>query len=246
MIGPLAPDATGRERAVVQSIVEERSHLELRGDWVRYLVHDLRHSLSIVTAYLELLRMRMPSADEDTNTAFTRSSYELKRIEAMAQDLLDLDRIRRGALVPRRLRADARSIAHRVATDQRPFAEGIGVAVVERGGPAECELDEQLIERVVTNLARNAVRFARSAVHIDVDASPGWVSVKVANDGSGIDPRFRDSIFEPFVRLDGSAVGGGGLGLAFCRLVVDAHHGELVLESGDDGHVCFAMRLPCA
>ena len=109
--------------------------------------------------------------------------------------------------------------------------------------------DADLIRRIIENLLDNAIRHAPENTEVRVVAMrrEGAVEISVADAGPGISPETREKIFERFVQVEsGSLVATGtgrGLGLAFCKIAVEAHGGSIWVEDGRPGSV-FCMRLP--
>ena len=109
--------------------------------------------------------------------------------------------------------------------------------------------DGDLIRRVLENLLDNAIRHAPggSRVVLSARASPGGVELRVADAGAGISAGLRQTIFERFAQVEGDAHArhrsGRGLGLAFCKLAVEAHRGTIAAEDANPGCI-FVVRLP--
>jgi two-component system sensor histidine kinase KdpD len=104
-----------------------------------------------------------------------------------------------------------------------------------------------MIRRVLTNLLENAVKYtpAGSKISVGAQATDGQVLMWVQDTGPGIPPGEQDRIFDKFTRLHGrSGPRGFGLGLAFCRLAVEAHGGRIWVESGPESGACFMFTLP--
>jgi two-component system OmpR family sensor kinase len=109
--------------------------------------------------------------------------------------------------------------------------------------------DEELIHRLVLNLVENAVKFTPGGgtVHVDVTASDGNCSIRVADTGPGIPPADQSRIFERFFRGDRARpqnAGGAGLGLPIARWIAEIHGGELRLEHSDVHGTSFVAVLP--
>jgi signal transduction histidine kinase len=104
--------------------------------------------------------------------------------------------------------------------------------------------DRELLRRCLANLVRNAVQSGARRVTLDAGALGGEVRLTVADDGTGLPPRARENLFQPFAGT--ARPGGVGLGLAIVREVMRAHGGEIVLErTGPDG-TTFLLRFPVA
>jgi len=109
--------------------------------------------------------------------------------------------------------------------------------------------DVDLLRRVFENLLDNALRHApeESEVRITVTQCDAAVEIRIADAGPGVPPELREKIFERFVQLENServvTRTGRGLGLTFCKLVIEAHGGRIWVEDAHPGAV-FCMRLP--
>jgi len=109
--------------------------------------------------------------------------------------------------------------------------------------------DEDMIRRVITNLLENAVKFSASGGQIDVGGylDGEWVRLRVQDTGSGIPASELERVFDKFTRLEDSHLSKGfGLGLAYCRLAVQAHGGRIWVESESGKGSRFTFTLPVA
>jgi signal transduction histidine kinase len=157
----------------------------------------------------------------------------------MLRDILDTDRIKHGALAPVRQELDLAQLAQDAAND----IAGAQVSVSVQGDTWVAG-DPALLRRVIGNLVTNASRHVRKKpVEVSVVGTAHGVSARVVNDGPGIDATVRPHLFEPWQRVSGLHAG-TGIGLAFCRLVCEAHGGSIWLDSAVDGEVAFAFGLP--
>ncbi|HTQ06810.1 MAG TPA: ATP-binding protein, partial [Polyangiaceae bacterium] len=116
-------------------------------------------------------------------------------------------------------------------------------------GATSVKADPDLLRRVLENLLDNALRHApeESTVTLTAAERDGEFEIRVADQGSGVPAAMRERIFDPFVQVESKdrsvTRSGRGLGLAFCRLAVEAHGGRLWVEDGAPGAV-FCVRLP--
>lgn len=212
-------------------------------DWVRYLVHDIRNPLaaalgnvSHATSYVR---------DGDARDGLVESIAALKRASAMLQDLLDTSRLRRGILQLNRTKTDVEELARQAIADVAPLVSEALRPVLHASGEASIRCDATLVGRVFGNLISNAARYATShPVEVTVVGSAERVFVRVLNDGPGIPPKVRDKLFEPWAAVEEASSASTGLGLAFCRLAVEAHGGSIWLESGEAGKVEFCFVIP--
>jgi signal transduction histidine kinase len=125
------------------------------------------------------------------------------------------------------------------------------IVVDSTHNPWRLVFDHGLVLRVIQNLVSNALKFTRPNGHVQIDLTPGaqgFVRFAILDDGPGIAPEHHASIFEKFGQATkGPARVGTGLGLTFCKLVVEAHGGHIGVESEVGKGSRFWFELPeCA
>ncbi|HEY3352683.1 MAG TPA: hybrid sensor histidine kinase/response regulator [Polyangia bacterium] len=239
-----------RTRGLIRALEKRRQELHLRSDFARFLVHDLRGPLTCAVSGVEFLQQEAyPEYDKSEEArALSDVAHELRRMGAMIQDLLDVDRFERGALELEKspvrlgeLLSDLKRQFHRQCQERST------PLWLEGDTSVEVEADRALLFRVLDNLIGNGLRYSPKgqAVIVDVGTEGNQVRVAVINRGPTIPAQERGAIFEPFVRLSGATLpSGAGLGLAFCRLVVAAHGGRIFVEDAPGGGIAFVFTLP--
>ncbi|HEY7151013.1 MAG TPA: ATP-binding protein [Solirubrobacterales bacterium] len=205
--------------------------------------HDLRSPLTAITTAASALGSRALTP-EDRDALIEAIASESARLAGLVDDLLDISRIEAHAVNPRKDWCDLGDVVAR-ATAQ---------AEIRREHPLELDLPAELplvradaaqLERVFSNLLRNAIEFSPddAPVRISGGAGGGRITIRVTDQGRGIPRAKRAEIFEPFVRgHDGGH--GSGLGLAICRGLVEANGGEIRLESTTGHETTFAISFP--
>ncbi|MGC8627108.1 MAG: sensor histidine kinase [Acidimicrobiales bacterium] len=194
--------------------------------------HELRNPLAALQAQLEVA-IEHPAA---AATLVQGSIEEVTRMSHLVDDLLTLARIDEGMLRLRRADVDLDDIilaqADRLRQRGKVNVSLKGVSAVRVNG------DGVLLERVVTNLADNAERYARANVEFSLQSVDGRCELSVKDDGPGVPWFERERIFERFVRLDSARAhegNGAGLGLAIVREIVVAHGGDVWVEDAKPG-----------
>ncbi|MCS0499646.1 sensor histidine kinase [Protaetiibacter mangrovi] len=240
--------AINRMLGHVESALVARQHSEEK---VRRFVadasHELRTPLASIRGYAELTRRIDDDLPVDAIRSLDRIESESIRMTALVEDLLELARLDEGQglvfgeveLV--RIVTDAVGDAYAAAPDH-------DWEVVAPEPPLTVEGDQARLHQVVVNLLANAHRHTPegTAVTVTLAEAGDDVVLTVADDGPGIDPELQPILFERFARGDTSrsrATGSTGLGLAIVAAVVDAHHGEIRVESRP-GDTRFTVRLP--
>lgn len=229
----LALQRTSRE--LEQRNARLRELEQLRDDLVHMIVHDMRSPLMVLRGHLELLRQGgvgklSADAEQDLRCALEATDH----LKSMANELLDVSRLEEGKL-PLSLEP------HDLVALVGEVAEGIRVLdrerVIQVEGPKALLVtcDGRLLRRVVENLLSNAVKHTPAGGAIEVViTSPGErARVVVADHGPGIPAEERRRIFDKFTGATALREGtyhSAGLGLAFCKLAVEAHGGRIGVE----------------
>lgn len=229
--------------------VDELHRLErLRDDLTHMIVHDMRSVLSSLLGSMQLVRLdaaELLSADslEDIDVAVAGGG----RLVNMVNELLDIGRLEAGQM-PLNLRRGP--LTSTVMEACNVLGGSAGDAQVQTALPATgCDVrcDHQLIGRVVLNLLHNALKFSPEGEVIVVEVVPTdtHVTVRVIDRGAGVPEAARERIFEKFGQIEARRQGvpSTGLGLAFCKLAVEAHGGEIGVDSGPDGGSVFWFRI---
>lgn len=113
--------------------------------------------------------------------------------------------------------------------------------------PIMCDFDQDALKRALDNLIRNACRYAKTTIEINVTFTNKFVSLVVDDDGQGVPEEYRKQLFEPFVRLDQSRdrnSGGIGLGLAMVKKLIELHRGNASVSIADIGGARFQLTWP--
>jgi signal transduction histidine kinase len=205
--------------------------------------HELRGPLTALRGELDLAlkRDRTPAEYRDT---LERCRGEVIRLTRLATDLLTLARTETGLVAQESSELDLFTVASRVAERYRAAAAERDVRVLVQGGTAPVQGDPTLLERAVSNLVDNAVKFSPAGTAVDLQVrSKDAVELTVRDQGPGVPPAEVQQLFNRFFRGDGQATEGTGLGLALARAAAEAHGGHLEYLGNDPGAV-FRLTLP--
>jgi signal transduction histidine kinase len=209
--------------------------------------HELRTPLTINRTVLEIA-LTDPEASEDLK-ALGRTLLEVNaRNEKLIEGLLLLARSERELAVRKPL--DVQEVAQTAVEQLAPFAGEHGVTVTAELVSAPTIGDPVLLERSVSNLLENAVKYnipENGKVWIRTGMADGGLVVQVANTGQHVPAYEVNSLFEPFRRLNADRVEsakGAGLGLSIVRAVVQAHGGNVTAVPRDGGGLVVTIRLP--
>jgi two-component system, OmpR family, sensor histidine kinase KdpD len=223
---------------------------QLRAALFSSVTHDLRTPLSSIKASVtSLLDSAAGHGAEDRGELLRTILEETDRLNRLVGNLLDLARMRAGALTPNRQPLGVDEVIEAAVARMQGLLAGFRVQVHVRPNLPEAWIDPVQVDQVISNLLENAVRFSPpgSAIRISVWSWQSTIEVKVSDQGPGIPAEDRDRVFEPFYRRDaGLGRGGTGLGLAIVRAVVVAHGGDVRIEGTPGGGTSVVLRLPTA
>ena len=214
------------------------------------LAHEIRNPLASIRSSVEQLALSA-QADEDERTLGRLIVRESDRLSRLLGEFLDFSRVRAVRFAPVNLFAVASETARLVR--ERPDCEE-DLRLEVRGEATLIEADEDLLHRVVSNLAINAVQACKGKGTVTITVGPAHpsdlppgadiempVQLIVQDDGPGIDPDVIDRLFEPFVSR---RAGGSGLGLAIVQRAVEAHRGLVLVDSNPGKGARFTVYLP--
>jgi light-regulated signal transduction histidine kinase (bacteriophytochrome) len=208
--------------------------------------HDLQEPLRMVTSYVQLLAKRYqgkldPDADEFIEFAVDGAT----RMRRLINDLLTYSRVgtRGNELAP----IDSEAVFKQSLSNLRVAIEEKGATVTHEPLPTVMADDMQL-GQLFQNLVGNAIKFHQEEapqVYISAHQSNGEWVFSVRDNGIGIDPKFKESIFVIFQRLHGKdKYPGTGIGLAVCKKIVERHGGRIWVESEVGQGATFYFTLP--
>jgi two-component system sensor histidine kinase KdpD len=253
-------DAATRQAAVAldRARLDARARLaqvdaetnQLRAAMFSSVTHDLRTPLaSIKAGVTSLLDESAPHDPAQQRELLLTMLEETDRLNRLVGNILDLAKIRAGALLPRRMPTALDEIAETVVGRLAPRLHAGGVAIALSFPPdlPVVPADPMQIDQVLTNLLENAARHSPrgGTVRVTLHLVPRAVRVRVDDEGPGIPEEDREKVFEAFYRGGQSPESAGsGLGLAIAKAIVTAHGGRIWVEAPTEGGTSVAFDLP--
>lgn len=226
-----------RQRDDVMRLQLQREQL------IAFLVHDLKNPVHSIKLNSELIgRDKALSGRSQSAAASIRSDSE--SLLRMIMNLLDLSKADEGRLVPVREPIEVAELVAEIAAAMAPRARSAEIELVAEVAPHTIRADRDLIRRVLENLVDNALRHAPAETQVRISSAAHGPSIelRVADAGPGVPLALRDRVFERFVQGDAGPRGSRGLGLAFCKLAIEAQGGAIWIEDANPGAI-FCIRL---
>ena len=232
-------------RAINQMLLRLNQAFDAQRQFVGNAAHELRTPLALMQAQLELFSAEHPDILPETAEFLSLLREQTERLTQMTKTLLEMSNLQQ---VARNEKIQLAPMIEEIFTDLAPLAEKKGIAL-EREGDGVMIGSDALIYRMLFNLTENAVKYNRpdGSVRISVAQEDKMLHIRVADTGSGIPEEFRQSIFQPFFRVDKSRsreYGGVGLGLSLVWEIAGLHGGSVRVEESSERGTVFAVELP--
>ena len=221
---------------------------QLRAAMFSSVTHDFRSPLASikagVTSLLDTAAVHDPAQERELLTTILE---ETDRLNRLVGNILDLARIRAGALTPTRHEAGLDEIAEVVVARLAPRLVDVHVTLDIADDVPSVAVDEMQLDQVMTNLLENAARHSPlgGEVRVSIEPAGDRVAVRVRDHGPGVPADDRERVFEAFYR--GTSIPdspGTGLGLAIANAIVTAHGGRIWTEDTPGGGATFAFEIP--
>ena len=207
--------------------------------------HELRTPLSLMQAQLELFSAEHPEVLPETADFLRLLREQTERMTQMTKTLLEMSELR---MVPCNDRIEIAPMVEEIFADLSPLADRNGIAL-ERDGNGVMTGSDTLIYRLLFNLTENAIRYNRQngTVRVKTAEEGKALVIRISDTGYGIPEQYRESIFQPFFRVDKSRsreYGGVGLGLSLAWEIAALHSGEVWVEESSEVGTTIVATFP--
>jgi len=241
---------------VLHDITNEKNIQRFRDQMIDMVVHDLRSPLANVVTSLtmvtELLQQANTAAVDQVLDIATQNTYKvIKQVES----ILELRKMESGQIELKRTPAALTDLVKDAIRTLDATATSASVTIINQVTDSLplIDVDTSQVTRVLVNLLDNALKYTPNGGQVRVEAEPSADSrsmlVRVVDTGPGIPIAMRRQVFDLFVTVTSKAIRGRrgmGLGLTFCRLIVEAHGGTIWVDAGPEGGAAMCFTLPMA
>lgn len=221
----------------------------LRDSLTHMVVHDMRSPLMTIMGSLEMIKPEL-EAREGARAFWDLGQSATQELIGMCNALLDVSRLEDGKMPVTPEPCLLHALAEDAARSLETQASVSRVTLAVSGDTAlTVPADPALLRRVVVNLLGNAIKYSpqNGTVAVRISVAGSEARVEVVDTGVGIPARYHQRIFEKFVQVEARRQGvrhSSGLGLAFCKLAIEAHKGHIGVESEPGRGSCFWFTLP--
>jgi signal transduction histidine kinase len=255
------PELRARVRSMLR-IKEQHDELarmmQLREDMARMIVHDMRNPLHMILGFSEILLSEDTMAEEHLHD-ICRINKQAQRLEMFITDLLLLAKMEKGQVLLDRTEVDLKELVGEVGQEYRILAQASNINLnvdLPLQNSLPVSLDTSLFRRVLGNLLTNAFKYSKSDTNVTLQldycdtngTSQGRESkakIMITDEGMGIAPADRNRIFDMYEVVDSAneRAKQTGLGLAFCKMVTEAHEGRIWVEGNQPQGSVFIVEI---
>lgn len=229
---------------LLRDITEQRALEQMRDDLLNMLVHDMRNPLSVLQNALQMLAD--PELQEMSSEIISMAENNTTKLMELVSTILEIGRLESGRfkLTPEAVYLPDYfyNMAHALTLEM----PSLDFQIILPESVPLLWIDINVIVRVLENVLSNARKFVAQeggVIRITATCSPDWLTVEIYNNGPPIPPNVYKRLFQKFTAGDYEARG-YGLGLAFCKLAVEAHDGQIWAINQPEGGVSFYFTLP--
>lgn len=220
-----------------------KSHQELS----HAISHELRTPIARLRFAMEMVReLRDP---ERVGKYLDTMDDNIEELDSLVDELLIYAKFDRDAPQLQRHKQSLTKLVEQVLARFRETDAHLDFIISQPLPLPDVSFDSDAMSRILDNLVRNAVRYAKHSIEISLHYTGQCIELCVNDDGPGVPEESRHNLFEPFVRLDKSRdrkSGGIGLGLAIVKRYIELHHGRVEIDQSNMGGACFRLYWPDA
>jgi len=235
---------------------EKLKELEgVREGLTHMIVHDLNNPLTAILGNLEIIKFDKENLSETQLDGIEKCFNYCADTRQLIQGILDVHRMEEGKLQPKK---ELTNMTEMLADLMEQFIarakmDQISLTFSNSGEVPSVRINPNLIKRVIANLLSNAIRHSPEGEEIEITtgflAEKNSIAFSVKDNGNGLAPEYHQRVFDKFEQVElkdsGIKAGTGGLGLAFCKMAIEAHGGEIWVESEGNGKgAIFSFILP--
>jgi two-component system phosphate regulon sensor histidine kinase PhoR len=237
--------------AIVKDITERKRVEKTRKDFVATVSHEFRTPLTLISGFIEMLRMYDNLPPEDKNRSLEILEIETERLKKLISELLLLSKMENKMYTEESSPVDVAEVLEQVITVLRPLTEKKKQALqtsILLDSPS-IKGDETWLFHAIHNLVENAIKYTpeEGAILLEAHSDEKQLFITVSDNGIGIGPDDLDKIFERFYRVDqsrGSQTGGSGLGLAIAKDILSLFNGSISVSSEQGKGSTFLVQMP--
>ncbi|MDD5731066.1 MAG: HAMP domain-containing sensor histidine kinase [Candidatus Omnitrophica bacterium] len=243
-----------RQKEELEDSYKKLKELETLKDALTHMIiHDLSNPLAVISGALQLFELKSgANFKEGQKNDFQAAFLSIQDLQRLISDLLDINKLEEGRIKLNIETFLLQDVARQVFEQMKTVAFGAdkNLSFEVPAGLPPVSADKDIIRRVIVNLINNSLKFtpSKGSVVLSIFQKPeeNSIYIRVKDTGRGIPKEYLNRIFDKFVQVEEQKIRTGhGLGLTFCKMMVEAHGGSIYAESEGPGKgSTFTTKLP--
>jgi signal transduction histidine kinase len=216
------------------------------------VAHDLRNPIGAIANFLDIAQVKYEHSEEEEQILKTSQQAAVHSL-TLINDLLEVNQMQEGNLVLNKTKTNIKQLAEQSIDYLRykAIAKQQTIILKADGDNFNINGDAEKLQRVITNLVDNAVKFSYIGkdVLVNIQQQQHHIEISITDSGVGIPPNIIEQLFTASITVKRKGTNNeksNGLGLSICKQIIEAHNGKILVESEDGKGTCFTVQLPFA
>ena len=232
---------------MLKIIQQQKELAAIKNDLISNITHEFKTPIATVSTAIEAIEnFNVIDDKQKTQKYLTMSAVQLKKLHQMVEKLLETATLDSEQLMLKKETVDVAAMTEKLVNKYQLLSKNKTLIFSSNLQPIYLNIDMFHFENVISNLIDNAIKYGGSTIEIHINSILKSVEISIADDGDGIEKNQQEKIFDKFYRVpkgNTHDVKGFGIGLYYCKKIVEKHRGILVLSSNNNQTI-FKITLP--
>ena len=232
---------------LLKIINQQKELAAIKNDLISNITHEFKTPIATISAAIEAIKnFNVLEDPEKTSKYLSMSSIQINKLHQMVEKLLETAMLDSEQLVLKKETVDIVDIAEKVVYKHQILAHKKELSFFTTLQPCYANVDVFHFENVISNLIDNAVKYGGNQIEINICSVLNTIEITVVDDGNGIEKNQKEKIFDKFYRVpkgNTHDVKGFGIGLYYCKKIIEKHEGFIGLTS-DKNKTIFKIIIP--
>ena len=232
---------------LLKIINQQKELAAIKNDLISNITHEFKTPIATISAAIEAIKnFNVLEDPEKTSKYLSMSSIQINKLHQMVEKLLETAMLDSEQLVLKKETVDIVDIAEKVVSKYQILAHKKELSFSKTLQPCYANIDVFHFENVISNLIDNAVKYGGNQIEMNINSVLNAIEITVVDDGNGIEKNQKEKIFDKFYRVpkgNTHDVKGFGIGLYYCKKIIEKHEGVIGLTS-DKSKTIFKITIP--
>jgi len=232
---------------LLKIINQQKELAAIKNDLISNITHEFKTPIATISAAIEAIKnFNVLEDPEKTSKYLSMSSIQINKLHQMVEKLLETAMLDSEQLVLKKETVDIVDIAEKVVSKYQILAHKKELSFSKTLQPCYANIDVFHFENVISNLIDNAVKYGGNQIEMNINSVLNTIEITVIDDGNGIEKNQKEKIFDKFYRVpkgNTHDVKGFGIGLYYCKKIIEKHEGFIGLTS-DKNKTIFKIIIP--